>query len=270
MKLHEHTKIPCILHLHNDFFNPETKKAVKIANGYKRIVCVSDYISRRVTSISPEISRKCVTVYNAIDLQRFEHAKRVDRSCIPLSDDDFVIVYSGRLTEEKGILQLIQAIKVLCNAQSLKRIKLLIIGASAYGKDKQPTPFIEQLEKESEPIRDKVCFTGYINYEEVPSYLKMADIAVVPSMWEEPFGLTVLEAMAAGLPLITTRSGGIPEICEGVATIVGRDHVVDNLSAAILDLYEHPEKRRAMSEAARERARLFDKERYAREFFETL
>jgi glycosyltransferase involved in cell wall biosynthesis len=98
----------------------------------------------------------------------------------------------------------------------------------------------------------------------------MADIAVVPSMWEEPFGLTVVEAMAAGLPLITTRSGGIPEICEGVATIVERDNIVDNLASAILDLYEHPEKRRAMSEAALKRSKLFSKERYAREFFEAL
>ena len=89
-------------------------------------------------------------------------------------------------------------------------------------------------------------------------------------MWDEPFGLTVVEAMAAGLPLITTRSGGIPEICEGVATIVERDKIVDNLSNAILDLYNHPEKRKQMVAASRERSKLFDKERYAREFFKAL
>ena len=101
----------------------------------------------------------------------------------------------------------------------------------------------------------------------MPSYLKTADIAVVPSMWEEPFGLTVLEAMAAGLPLITTRSGGIPEICEGVATIVDRENIVENLTNAILDLYHHPEKRKKMSAASLERSKLFDKEMYARNFF---
>jgi glycosyltransferase involved in cell wall biosynthesis len=98
----------------------------------------------------------------------------------------------------------------------------------------------------------------------------MADIAVIPSMWEEPFGLTVVEAMAAGLPLITTRSGGIPEICEGVATIVERDDIVNNLAQAILDLYEHPEKRKQMAAASLERAKLFDKETYAKNFFEAL
>jgi glycosyltransferase involved in cell wall biosynthesis len=89
-------------------------------------------------------------------------------------------------------------------------------------------------------------------------------------MWEEPFGLTVVEAMAAGLPLITTRSGGIPEICEGVATIVNRDNIVENLANAILDLYHNPEKRVAMSKASLERSKMFDKETYARNFFEAI
>ena len=83
-------------------------------------------------------------------------------------------------------------------------------------------------------------------------------------------GASCEEAMAAGLPLITTRSGGIPEICEGVATIVDRDNIVDNLVKAILDLYEHPEKRQQMSKASLERSKMFDKERYAKNFFKAL
>ena len=76
--------------------------------------------------------------------------------------------------------------------------------------------------------------------------------------------------MAAGLPLITTRSGGIPEICEGIATIVERDNIVENLANAILDLYENPEKRKAMAKASLERSKRFDKERYAEEFFRAI
>ena len=146
----------------------------------------------------------------------------------------------------------------------------MIIGASAYGKDSVPTPFIEKLQQECEEIKQIVNFTGFIDYKEIPSYLKAADIAVVPSMWEEPCGLTVVEARAAGLPLSTTRSGGIPEICEGVATIVDRENIVANLAAAILDLYQHPEKRAAMSKASLERSKLFDKETYAKNFFKAI
>ena len=162
---------------------------------------------------------------------------------------------------------MVQAIKRLSDISTLK---LLIIGASFYGRDKAPTPFIQNLEAETHQIQNKVYFTGYVNYADIPSYLKMADIAVLPSIWEEPFGLTVAESMAAGLPLITTRSGGIPEICEGVATIVEKENVVDNLAAAILDLYEHPEKRKAMVEASLKRSKLFDKETYAKNFFEAM
>ena len=162
------------------------------------------------------------------------------------------------------MLQLIHAIKKLDN---IPNIRLLVLGGGSYGDDLQQTTFTQRLKKESISLHEKVKFTGYIDYDKIPAYLKTADIAVVPSMWDEPFGLTVVEAMAAGLPLITTRSGGIPEICEGVATIVERDNIVDNLANAILDLYQHPEKREAMAKAAIERSKLFDKETYAKNFF---
>ena len=267
LKLKERTNIPCILHLHNDFLCTETSRAKEIYDAYHRIICVSDYITNRVQSISPSSIGKCKTIYNAIDLQRVENTIPAKRDYLGLSEKDFIIIFSGRLTEEKGILQLIQSIK---RAQVIPSLKLVIIGASSYGRDEQPTPYIKQLMAESEPIKDNVVFTGFVNYDQVLSFLKMADIAVIPSMWEEPFGLTVVEAMAAGLPLITTRSGGIPEICEGVATIVERDHIVNNLAAAILDLYQHPEKRKRMSAASLERSKLFDKETYAKNFFAAL
>ena len=263
LKLKERTNIPCVLHLHNDFLNKNVHQASEIFSELHSIIGVSDFITKRVQEINPK-QQKCKTVYNAIDYQRFNQAKPMQRESCGLSEKDFVVVYSGRLTKEKGILQLIKAIKKL---QNIPNLKLLIIGASSYGKDKHPTLFIEQLNRASEPIKDQVVYTGFIDYQQVPSYLKMADIAVVPSMWEEPFGLTVIEAMAAGLPLITTRSGGIPEICEGVATIVKREHIVENLASAILDLYNHPEKRKQMSLASLERSKLFDKETYAKNFF---
>ena len=184
-----------------------------------------------------------------------------------MSDDDFVLVYSGRLIEEKGILQLIQTMNKL---QHILNLKLLIIGAAAYGNNQSPTPFTRQLQQEAEILDGNIVFTGFIDYKDVPSYLKLADVAVLPSMWEEPFGLTVLESMAAGLPLITTHSGGIPEICTGVATIVERDNIVENLADAITDLYEHPQKRKEMAQASLKRSKQFDKDTYARNFFDAI
>lgn len=266
LRLKERTNTPCVLHLHNDFLNKDTRQASEIFAGFNSIISISDFITNRVQEINPQ-EQKCKTIHNAIDCQQFHQAVPMLRETYGLSDMDIVIVYSGRLTEEKGILQLIQAMKQL---QAIPNLKLLVIGASSYGKDQHPTPFIEQLNKESGAIKDRVIYTGFIDYQQVPSILKMSDIAIVPSMWEEPFGLTVIEAMAAGLPLITTRSGGIPEICEGIATIVERETIVEDLAKAILYLYHHPEKRQQMSAASLERSKRFDKETYAKNFFAAL
>lgn len=266
LKLKKRIEAKFVLHLHNDFLNPETRESFSIFAGFDGIISVSDFITKRVRQIEAN-SSKCKTVYNAIDLKRFLTATAKQRSAVGLSDKDFVIVYIGRLTKEKGILQLIQAIKQI---NDIPNLRLMIIGASAYRKDMRPTPFIKQLELESTPIRDWVIFTGFIDYEQIPSYLKTANVSVIPSIWDEPFGLTVVEAMAAGLPLITTRSGGIPEICEGVATIVDRSNVIDDLAKAILDLYQHSEKREQMAAASLQRSKLFDKETYANNFFNAL
>ena len=263
LKLQGVTNAKLVLHQENDYLNSLLPNASEIYKKYSCIINTSSYVTQRVRTIDPNDS-KCHTVLNGIDTERFYKATAIPRDKIGISETDFVIVFSGRLTPEKGILELILAIKQIRN---IVDCKLLIIGASAYGKDKQPTPFIEKLEEETESIKDSVLYTGYVDYNDIPSYLKAADIAVVPSMWEEPFGLTVVEAMAAGLPLITTQSGGIPEICEGIATIVERENIVDNLAAAILDLYQHPEKREQMSKASLERSKLFDKETYAKNIF---
>ena len=75
-----------------------------------------------------------------------------------------------------------------------------------------------------------------------------------------------------GLPIIATRHGGIPEeVSEENAILLDtNEHFVENLANAILYLYENPKKREAMAKASIERSKLFDKERYAEEFFKTL
>lgn len=263
LKLAGKTKAKLVLHQENDYLNLNLNGYSEIYKSYSCIINTSAFVTQRVLSINAN-DNKCCTVLNGIDTLRFYNATAISRNRIGLNNNHFVIVYSGRLTQEKGIMELILAIKKI---KDIVNCKLLIIGASAYGKDKHPTRFIRKLEEETEPIKDSVIYTGFVDYTDIPSYLKAADIAVVPSMWDEPFGLTVVEAMAAGLPLITTRSGGIPEICEGVATIVERDKIVENLANAILDLYQHPEKRKAMAKASLERSKLFDKETYAKNIF---
>jgi glycosyltransferase involved in cell wall biosynthesis len=129
---------------------------------------------------------------------------------------------------------------------------------------------LKELIKESEDIKDQVIFTGFIDYKEMPSFLKIANVIVVPSMWEEPFGLTVLEAMAAGVPLIATRSGGIPEVCEGAAILIDRDNIVNQLADAIVHLYENPKEAELLKEKAQMKSWSFDKDCFSERYLQII
>lgn len=256
-----------ILHLNNDLLNANSRFHDVIFNGLTKILTCSNYIKDRVSTIAT--SDKIQTLYNAIDVKSFapkEHLT-VNRKDISLADDDFVIVYSGRINKDKGVSELIDAMLQL---KDKSNIKLMIIGGTFYGNASDENDFVRTLKDKAKYLENRIVFTGFVPYKEMPDYLQLADIAVLPSMWDEPFGLTIAEALAAGVPLITTRCGGIPEICEGVAIIVERTDIVNNLATAILDLYGHPEKRKQMAISSLERAKLFDKESYSEKFFVSL
>lgn len=256
-----------VLHMNNEVRKERSAYHDVVFSGFTKILAASDYIKRKTAEYYP--IEKIQTVHNGIDVKNFSRKEKptVSRQDLGLADNDFIIAYSGRINKEKGVSELIDTMLQLTD---YPQIKLQIIGGSFFGNAVNDDAFMRSLKSKAKTIEDKIIFTGFIPYKDVPDYLQLADIAVLPSMWEEPFGLTIAEALAAGLPLITTRSGGIPEICEGVATIVEKENVINNLASAILDLYEHPDKRKQMSTASIERAKHFDKEIYAKRIFEAL
>lgn len=225
------SKAKIIIHLHNDLLNKDSKNAKEICQVCHKVITVSDYIKGRVETIGADIPIE--TVYNGIDLERFYNATPIDRKILGFKEDDFIVVYSGRLIKEKGIEELIDAFNQL---KDYPQIKLLILGGSFYGLSSN-NPFLDTLKKKSENIKDSIVFTGFIPYEQLPRYLKIGDVAIVPSMWEEPFGLTCIEAMAAGLPLIATNSGAIPEILGKKSIIINKSNLANNIYIQILYLY---------------------------------
>lgn len=267
LKLKDKTTAKIVYHLHNDILNDSTKYASIIYEAATRIISVSNYITSRVKTINCK-DTKCITVHNGIDTEAFSR-NASPTHLASINDEDFVIIFCGRINKEKGIKELIAAMKIISPKYP---IKLLVLGSSFYGNSNFDDTFVQQLKKMAEPIKKRIIFTGFIPYNKMPSYLKIADIAALPSIWDEPFGLTMAEAQAMGLPIITTQRGGIPEVVteENAILLETDDKFVDNLAAAILDLYEHPEKRAQMSVASRERSKLFDKETYAKDFFAAL
>ena len=258
---------PIILHLHNDLLNADTPNGKHIYDATYRILTVSDYISQRVKTLDAN-STKCVTIHNGIDLSRFspETTHPARRSNYGITEDDFLLVFSGRVIPEKGIEQLIEAMHLLSD---YPQIRLMVLGSSFYGNNLYITPFMQKLKEKAQPLGTRLVFTGYIPYDQMPSMLAMADAAVLPSVWDEPLGLTCLEAMAMGLPLITTNKGGIREIVSqtcGITLPVGQDFP-EQLANSIIRLYTDKDTRLTMSRESLSNVKHFSREAYSQAFF---
>ena len=268
LKVKDITKAKLVYHLHNEKLDLQTNKAQEIYDAATSILTVSDYIKRCVQTINP-LDQKTKTVYNGINLSVFSKKATTNRSAIGFQEEDFILVFSGRMNRDKGVKELIGAMNLLMD---YPQIKLMIIGSTFFGNATNDDTFTTELKAQSEPLRERILFTGFVPYSNIPSYLQMADVAVIPSIWNDPFPTTVLEAQAMGLPIITTRRGGIPEeVTEENAILLDTDeHFIDNLASAILNLYHHPEKRQQMTLASQERSKYFDKEIYAKHFFAAL
>jgi len=98
---------------------------------------------------------------------------------------------------------------------------------------------------------------GYRDHPAVLEAMTRAAIVIVPSRWPEPFGLTALEAIACGAPLIVSPRGGLPEVA-GEAAIYADPEDISGLAAIIMALAHDPGRRAVMSAAGRARARMFD------------
>lgn len=258
-----------ILHLHNELLHSRSRYHDIIFNSLTKILTVSDYIKGRVATIQP--SDKIQTVHNGIDLNNFtiKNTNNISHKDIGFTEDDFVMVYSGRINKDKGVSELIDA---MLRLKEYPNIKLMIIGGSFFGNTDHEDEFIRLLKDKAKAIQDRIIFTGFIPYKNMPDYLQIADIAVIPSIWNDPFPTTELEAQAMGLPIITTRRGGIPEeVTKENAILLETDgQLIDNLSSSILQLYQHPEIRKQMAKASLKHSKCFDRNTFAKNFFAAL
>src|SRR5690606_37421249 len=141
--------------------------------------------------------------------------------------------------QEKGILELIRAFNLI--APKYENIVLLIIGSSWFGETNEKDKYVKKVKDESEANKDRIIFTGYIDNSKVAIYESIADLVAIHSLWDDPFPLVILEAEALGVPLLTTNSGGIPEMCgpdEGYV-INKNGPVIDDIANGIVSCYQN-------------------------------
>lgn len=225
---------------------------------------ISSFVGKYWKSKSgrPEHTYKCWK--NCIFVEQFSKKISQTEKCQLLSklgftEEDFVVIFTGRIIQEKGVLELLEALDYIDN----DNVKLLIVGSARFA-EKSKTTYEQKIESYVKKNKKKVIFTGYIPNEEIYRYYNIAKIAIVPSVWEEPAGLVLVEAMAAGKPIITTGSGGIKEYTnEKCSIFVERGEFLSrNISIAIQRLYNDPTLLHYMEKNAIISALNFDMERY--------
>lgn len=200
-----------IVHIHNrDQIRPN--RLIDFRTQLESVFAVSKYVKNEVLQEYPGLNPDSIqVVHNFVDSAQFDAVSDQKfrlrfREKNNISDDEKVILYSGRVIESKGIMQLIRAVAKLDN----KHVYLVVVGNSWYGSTGK-TKFQSTLEQAASVMPNKVIFTGYIEHDEISKYYAVADICVFPSIAPETAGLVQLEAMASGKMTVVSSSGGMPE-----------------------------------------------------------
>jgi glycosyltransferase involved in cell wall biosynthesis len=202
------TSTPVVTHQHG--FGDLGPKRIRFLNDHvARFIMISRFIADPWLDVGLDPS-KVEVVHNGIDPAEYPFGGLEERSIarmgFGLPDDCFVVTYLGRLDPEKGVEVLLEAWRLLGLAPDEAR--LLVVGSAVTGPD--PERYVAELTA----LADEHVQFVPAQRDVIPP-LHAADVVVVPSTWNEPFGRVIVEAMSTGRPVIASRVGGIPEILTG-------------------------------------------------------
>ena len=186
---------------------------------------------------------------NGLDLAPFRSVSQpIERSVFGFSNDQVIYTYLGRLAPEKNLSMLLRAFHGVSTKH--EHVRLLFVGDGPDRKNLEA-----QVKRMN--LSSKVCFTGMVEYKFVPNYLASADIFVTPSK-TETFGLSTVEAMAAGLPVIGLNEPGTTDIVEdGITGLISPDDVASLTGKLILLATDH-ELRKRLGQQAVEASKKYD------------
>ncbi len=193
---------------------------------------------------------KQALIYNGVELPSFQPSAQAEtlRADLNLDSDAVLIGIVTRITPEKGIHTLIEATTKLKASPS---VQLLVVGGPYFPKDAE---YIDSLKVQAKKlgVTDRVIFTGFL--EDIGAILSLLDIVLLASTIPEACPRTIIEAMAAGVPVIATPLGGSKELVTPETGILVPAEDADAFAAAITQLAEDAERRKRMGVACRLRA----------------
>ncbi|GLI08983.1 spore coat protein SA [Paenibacillus tyrfis] len=246
---------------------PELRRCLAAVD---RIVVNSHYLKDEMVRRDPRVQAKIIVNHLGVDPDRFisrwspEGAVKREALLHRLGlQGRKIILYVGRLIPTKGVHHLLAAMPEIVG--KVPEALLLVVGGAFYGS-RRLTSYVRRLQRTSAPLSNHVRFVPYVPHGEVDDWFRLADVLVVPSVRREAFGLVNVEAMAAGVPVVATRAGGMPEIVEeGVTGLTVEPDVLESgLAPAVISLLQNEGKACRMGEQSVERVqRLFTWERMA-------
>lgn len=249
--------------------NPNERE---IAHNYGYAMGVSNFITNYWIKNADGIVINA-TVPSGVNEKRFQTRITDDertrlRDLIGITKASCVIAYCGRIHQQKGPLELYRAFKKV--STNCPNAVLLFIG----GSDKQGSELSEYhkgLLKEASNDKN-VFFTGYIENDLLYKYYQISDLLVIPTLVEEAAGLVAIEAMMSGLPIIATKTGGLPEYVNNrCAILVNKDdRMQDELTNALIELINDTEKRIQMAAEAQKQGMIFTQKCYYNNFVEVI
>lgn len=213
----------------------------------------SDAMLNHLHRLAPEITDRSSLIYYGIDPPPITPT--------PLSFDPPQLLCFGRVVSEKGF-----DAAVLAFAEVLKRFPNARLDVAGDGNAR---PDLEELARHLD-IAHAVRFLGWVQPEEIPALINNATLVLMPSRWEEAFGLVAIETAMMERPIIGTNVGGLPEaIQHGETGIVVEKDDVAAMARNAVDLLEHPDEAVRLGRAGRVRAlRDFTLDRYAEQYDE--
>ncbi|MEH7251410.1 glycosyltransferase family 4 protein, partial [Neobacillus niacini] len=208
-----------ILSMHNDMFNLdkiEPNEAHAAINEVSMIITISNYVGNVIRNLYPQASAKLRTIYSGVDSERFlpgNHSKMQSiRNGLRKEhglENKTVILFAGRLSENKGVDRLIRALPLL--SKKFKDLALVVVGGNWFSQNKV-TDYVAYIRSLTKQQSVPVVTTGFVSQAEIQNWFAAADLFVCTSLWQEPLARVHYEAMAAGLPIVTTARGGNAEV----------------------------------------------------------
>lgn len=243
--------IPCIIHNHRyEKFNYFDKFLLLSVNQFIHIS--SSVAEDHISNGTP--SQKGNIIHNGIEISPYIKKYDTDlvRSDIQVKQDEILVGLIGRIDWWKGHDYFIEAIALA--AKTIPTLKGLIVGEVWNDQTGRNHQYLNRLRLliRSLDIDDKITFTGFRS--DIPRLISALDIVVLASSEPEPFGLVIIEGMAAGKPLIATAAGGVIDIIEdGVNGLLIPCKDPNAMAQAILKIISNPAWARQMGLAARRR-----------------